>query len=65
MNIDRLIQLLRELKNDHDQHFHISSNFDGSCRIGDLTFYMVNDTESDDIRMTGLAQGPGSVISGL
>jgi hypothetical protein len=60
--IDRLISFLEMLKSDHDQHFHISSNFDGACRIGEFTFYVKDPNEPDDIHLLGRALSPGDII---
>ena len=38
--IDSIIERLQMLKKDHDQHFHISSDYKGSGGIGDITVYV-------------------------
>jgi len=60
--IDRLIGLLEMLKSNHDQHFHISSNFDGACRVGEITFYVKEPNEPDDIHLLSRALSPGDII---
>ena len=60
--IDKLIRDLQMLKENPDQHFHVSSNFDGACPIGEFTFYNKEPDEPDDIHLTGRAYSPGDII---
>lgn len=55
VRIDGMVQLIDELQRlegNPDQHFHISSNFAGACRIGKITFYenLGGDRESCIVR---------------
>jgi hypothetical protein len=62
--IDAIISDLKELRNSTDphQHFHISSNFDGKCRLRELTFYLKSREESEDIQILSRAYAPGDTI---
>jgi hypothetical protein len=60
--IDKLVRDLQIMKGNPDQHFHISSNFDGTCRIGEFTFYNKESNEPDDIQLSGRAYAPGESI---
>jgi len=60
--IDLLISRLAMLKREPDQHFHVSSNFDGSCRVGDLSFYIKQPDDPDDILIFGKAVFPDDPI---
>lgn len=57
--IEALIELLREIKLDPDQHFHLS-RYDGKDGIGDIEIYVKADDEPDDLRMTSPALPPSS-----
>lgn len=63
--IDSLISDLKELRDSSDthQHFHISSNFDGKCKLQELTFYIKSPEESDDIQIGSRAYAPGETIT--
>jgi len=41
--IDILIELLKTLRKNKDQHFHIASNYNGNGGIGDIEFYLRED----------------------
>jgi hypothetical protein len=60
--IDHLIHNLQMLKESPGQHFHVSSNFDGACRIGQITFYNKEPDEQDDILISSRAYAPGESI---
>ncbi len=60
--IDRLIALLTALRNNPDQHFHISSDYVDSGGIGDIEMY-VNDADAvNNLRVSGIALPPGDSI---
>lgn len=63
--IDSLISDLKELRDSTDthQHFHISSNFDGKCKLQELTFYIKSPEESDDIQIGSRAYAPGETVT--
>jgi hypothetical protein len=61
--IASLIESLRMLQRDHDQHFHISSDGKGSSGVGDIMVYVqpqdeLNNMESPSSR----ALAPGESI---
>ena len=49
--IDRLIKLLTHIKNDTDQHFHISSDYEGNGGIGDIEIYIQNEDDPDNMKI--------------
>jgi hypothetical protein len=57
--IKRLIQLLRTLQEDPDQHFHISSKYEGAPSLGDIEISVAAPTEPDNMWLSGLAVAPG------
>lgn len=58
--IDRLIALLARLRDDPEQHFHISSDSPGSGGIGDIEVYVVEPGSSGNLSLSGVALVPGS-----
>lgn len=57
--IDHLVSMLLALKDDHDQHFHLSSKYEGDPGIGDIEIY-VQGSETSNMSMLGLAAKPGA-----
>jgi hypothetical protein len=55
--IDLLIKQLTQLKKDPDQHFHITSDYEGESGIGDIEFYIQDDRKSN-MAITGAAISP-------
>jgi len=62
--IDPLIALLTMLKNDPDQHFHISSDYKESEGVGDIEIYVQSTDEESNMILLGRAIAPGSEIDG-
>jgi len=60
--IDELIENLGMLKQDTDQHFHISSDYKGDGGVGDITIYVKASSEADNASMSGRALAPGEEI---
>ena len=58
--IPRLIELLRDLQQDHEQHFHISSDYAGESGVGDIEISVSCESEQDNMRLSGLAIAPGT-----
>jgi hypothetical protein len=61
--ISRLIQLLHGLQKDHEQHFHISSNYAGSSGLGNITIAVAVGSELDNMSLSGFAMAPGAEIA--
>ena len=61
--IDKLIELLKMLKADHEQHFHISSDYKESGGIGEITISVKNTLQTHNIFLSGLALEPGDEIA--
>ena len=60
--IDRLIELLRVLKNETDQHFHLSSDDKAENGLGDITVYVQDPLEPDKMEALGKALLPGDSV---
>ncbi|MBI5747839.1 MAG: hypothetical protein HZA00_01850 [Nitrospinae bacterium] len=56
--IDTLIENLRLLKTNKDQHFHISSDYEGEGGIGEIEFYVQEEDEESNMKITGLSISP-------
>lgn len=60
--IDDLIGLLQMLKAEPEQHFHISSDYEGKGGIGEITIRVQVATEGSNVRLSGHALLPGEEI---
>ncbi len=60
--IDQLISLLQKIKNDNDQHFHISSTWEGEPGIGDIEIYVKDEKQKNNMSLSSLAIEPGTEI---
>jgi hypothetical protein len=60
--IDQLIGNLEMLKQDTEQHFHISSDYKGDGGVGDITIYVKNPSDGDNASMSGRALAPDEDI---
>jgi hypothetical protein len=60
--IDPLIDLLKMLKKEPDQHFHLSSDYKGTGGLGDITIYVQSPDEVDNMETLGKARAPGEEI---
>ncbi len=57
--IDHFIQLLTEIRNDNDQHFHIScKRNDGDPGLGGIEIYVKSESEKDNMHFMSLALEP-------
>jgi len=62
--IEHLIGLLQRLRQDPEQHFHISSDYSGTGGVGDIEISVSDDHELSNMRLGGLALGPGADVPG-
>jgi hypothetical protein len=60
--IDLLIERLTMLKNDHDQHFHVSSDYKVPGGIGDIEIYIRAPEQAENMYIGGKAMGAGEEI---
>jgi hypothetical protein len=60
--IEPLIELLKMLKDDPDQHFHLSSDYKGSGGVGSITVYLQSPAEVGNMESVGKALAPGDEI---
>ena len=62
--IDVLIERLKMLKAEPDQHFHLSSTYEGSGGLGDITIYVQDLSEPSNMAAIGSkALAPGDTIA--
>lgn len=61
-DIDELISLLQMIKDNPDQHFHISSEYAGDGGVGDIEFYVQSDGKADNMIFFGKPLEPGTEI---
>ena len=61
--IDALIEQLQMLKKEPDQHFHLSSTYEGSGGLGTITVYFQPPSEASNMEGIGRkAYAPGSIV---
>ena len=60
--IDALIARLQMLKAEPDQHFHISTDYKGAAGIGEITLYVKETDQVDNMWVGGKALAPGDEI---
>ncbi len=61
--IDTLIDRLRMLQAEPDQHFHLSSTYQGEGGLGDIMIYVQDPSEPDNMEPIGRkALGPGEDV---
>lgn len=61
--IDKLIELLLALKQDPDQHFHISSDYKATGGLGDIEVFARHPSQPHNLFIGGLALVPGDEIN--
>jgi len=60
--IDSLIELLQMIKNDPEQHFHLSSEFEGEGGVGDIEIYVKEEKTENNMKLLGKAIAPGGEV---
>ena len=60
--IDRVIELLRMLKGEPDQHFHFSSDYKAAGGLGDIAVFIQADEQASNMEPLGKALAPGEHI---
>jgi hypothetical protein len=60
--IDRLIALLTEIRDDPEQHFHISSDYSGDGGLGDIEIYVAGAGSPSNLKLSGVALAPSSEL---
>lgn len=61
-DIENLIELLNMIKQNPEQHFHISSDYQGAGGVGSITFTIQEKNETDNMVIFGKAIMPGEKI---
>jgi hypothetical protein len=62
--IDVIIDHLKMLKEEPDQHFHVSSDYKTQGGLGDITIYVQTPEEQSNMETLGKALEPGADASG-
>ena len=60
--IERLIQLLKALQANPNQHFHASGSHEGPGGLGDIEVYVKDASEPDNLSFSSLALAPGTEV---
>jgi hypothetical protein len=60
--IDRVIELLQMLKEEPDQHFHLSSDYKGNGGLGDIEIFVQPVDQPSNMESLGKALAPGEEI---
>ena len=62
--IDRLVVLLTKLRDDSEQHFHISSDCSGNGGLGDIEIYVTEAGVPSNLKLGNVALAPSSDVPG-
>lgn len=62
VEIEQLIDALKMLQTDSDQHFHISSDYVGSGGIGDIEISVSQSDSVNNLHIGSEALGPGTDV---
>lgn len=57
--IDHFIELLKMIKEDPEQHFHICSDYRGPGGIGNIEIFIRSEDEKHNMNLSGRALGSG------
>jgi hypothetical protein len=57
--IGRIIELLKMIEEDPDQHFHISSVSKGTGGVGDIEVFIRSEKKKHNMNLSGRALAPG------
>ena len=60
--IDQLIESLMMIRDDPDQHFHLSSDYKADGGLGDIEICALPDNAAHNMTIGGRALGPGDVV---
>ena len=60
--IDRVIALLQMLKEEPDQHFHLSSDYKGNGGLGDIEVFVQPADQISNMESPGKALAPGEHV---
>ena len=61
--IDHFIAFLKMIKEDPDQHFHISSDYKDTGGVGDIEISIRSENERHNMSLSGRAFAPGEKIN--
>lgn len=61
--IDRFIELLKMIKEDREQHFHVSSDYKGTGGVGDIEIFIRSEHEVHNMSLSGRALAPGETVN--
>jgi hypothetical protein len=60
--IDHLIGMLQCIRNDPEQHFHITSDYKGGGGLGDIEICQMTQLLHHNMSISGRAMGPGETL---
>jgi len=60
--IDQLISMLQIVRDDPEQHFHITSDYKASGGLGDIEICRMTQSLPHNMKISGRAIGPGEAI---
>jgi hypothetical protein len=60
--INALIKMLEMIRDNPEQHFHLSSDYKAASGLGDIEIYALAAGEEHNMSLSGRALGPGGVI---
>jgi hypothetical protein len=60
--INALIGMLEMIRDDPEQHFHLSSDYKASGGLGDIEIFALPDDGEHNLHLGGRALGPGESI---
>lgn len=61
--IDHFIELLKMIKEDPEQHFHIASDYKGTGGVGDIEIFIRSENEKHNMNLSGRSLAPGDDIN--
>ena len=61
--IDHFIDPLKMIKDDPEQHFHISSDYKGTGGVGDIEIFIRSENEKHNMNLSTRALAPGENVN--
>lgn len=61
--IDRFIELLKMIRENPEQHFHVSSDYKGTGGVGDIEVFVRGENEGYNMSLSGRALAPGATLN--
>ncbi|MCC6140397.1 MAG: hypothetical protein IT389_07255 [Nitrospira sp.] len=61
--INRFIELLKMIRENPEQHFHVSSDYKGTGGVGDIEVFIRGENEEHNMSLSGRALAPGETLN--